>query len=69
MAALHLCQLELVIDELFKWNSGQSGVDKQNISRRFIVIIFVLGNAVWQNIGAEPFDHLTLRQSQRTTNL
>jgi hypothetical protein len=33
------------------------------------VIIFVLGNAVWQNIGAEPFDHLTLRQSQRTTNL
>jgi hypothetical protein len=33
------------------------------------VIIFVLGNAVWQNIRPEPFDHLTLRQSQRATNL
>ena len=69
MAALHLCQLELIIDELFERNSGKLGVDKQNISRRFIVIVFVLGNAVWQNIGAEPFDHLTLRKSKRTTDL
>jgi len=39
MAALHLCQLEIVINELFEWNSGQARIDKQNISRRFIAAI------------------------------
>ena len=63
------CQFQFVIDELFKWNSGQTSIQKQDIGGRFVVIMFILGDAVGQNIRAEPFDHLTLREAERAAYL